>query len=76
VSEFPLPLCPVPPGVPVAPAASGLAQTLPTAENAIAAINPTSAALRSSSFPLSVFVPLFMTGSFSGAILAAMTIIT
>ena len=39
-----------------------LAQT----ENAIAAINPNSAALRNSSFPLSVFVPLFMTGSFSG----------
>ena len=45
-------------------------------ENAMAAINPNSAALRSSSFPLRVFVPLFMTGSFSGVVMAAMTIIT
>src|SRR5438132_11184766 len=66
VSEFPLPFCSLPPGVVVAPTASELAQTLPTLENAIAATNPTSAALRSSSFPLSVFVPLFMTDSFSG----------
>src|SRR5882724_11316880 len=55
VSEPPLPFCPF-----------ELAQTLPTAEKAIAAINPTSAVLRSSSFPLSEFVPLFMTGSFYG----------
>src|SRR5205814_4899254 len=62
VSESPLPFCPLPPGVLVAPTGSELAQT----EKAIAAINPNSAALRSSSFPLSVFVPLYMTGSFSG----------
>src|SRR5207237_1194219 len=63
VSEFPLSFPPVPPGGPVA--SPELAQTLPTVENAIAAIEPNSAAVRSSSFPLSVFVPLFMTGSFS-----------
>src|SRR5439155_1411468 len=61
VSEFPSPFCSLPPGVVVAPTASELAQTLPTLENAIAATNPNSAALRSSSFPL---IPLFMTDSF------------
>src|SRR5438874_1874138 len=58
-------------GAPAAPAGSELAESSPTAENAIAATKPNRATLLSNSFR--VLVRSFMTGSFSEVSMAAMT---